>query len=68
MAHHAHHPEPVDGCFGCKVSGLGFDGGHMTKVTVDEFKSRITEHRDGRQDALVRPVSVTVARKGLLPQ
>lgn len=68
MAHRDHHPEPRDDCFGCKVAGLGYDGGHVTKVTVDEFKSRITEHRDGRQDALVRPVSVTVARKGLIPE
>lgn len=26
MSHRDHHPDPVSGCFGCKVSGLGFQG------------------------------------------
>jgi hypothetical protein len=68
MAHHrVAHPQDVDGCFGCKVLGVGYDAGHRTKTTVDEFKSRITEHRDGRQDVMVRPVSVTVT-KGLISE
>lgn len=55
MTHRQYHPQPVDGCFGCKVSGVGFDGGHLTRSTTDENRATITEHRDGRQDVTVRP-------------
>jgi hypothetical protein len=26
VAHLDHHPEPVEGCFGCKVLGIGWQG------------------------------------------
>lgn len=55
MAHRDHHPRPVDGCFGCKVSAVAYDGGHLTRSTMDENRATITEHRDGRQDVIVRP-------------
>lgn len=58
MTHREHHPAPVEGCFGCKVSGLGFDGGHLSRSTTDENRATITEHRDGRQDVTVRPPRV----------
>lgn len=54
MRHQDAHPEPVEGCFGCKCLGIGYDGKHTTRVTTDENKARITEHRDGRQDVLIR--------------
>lgn len=63
---------PVDGCFGCKVLGVGFDGGHVTRtvpVLNDETGQRTgshIQHRDGRQDALANPgtVKVSLLRKG----
>lgn len=48
------HPQYVEGCFGCKVGGVGYDGKHMTKATTDDMKNTTTEHRDGRQDVLIR--------------
>jgi len=55
MTHKRFHPQPVEGCFGCKVARLGFDGRHLTKSTTDENRATVTEHRDGRQDVTVRP-------------
>lgn len=26
MSHREHHPKPVEGCFGCKVQGIGYQG------------------------------------------
>ncbi len=31
MAHTDRHPQPVDGCFGCKVDGIGYQG-HMSRA------------------------------------
>lgn len=70
MHHREFHPQPVDGCMGCKVLGLGYDGGHLTKVSVvpneatGQVAGQTTEHRDGRQDAIARPESLVVSLKG----
>jgi len=61
VAHKAFHPSPVAGCFGCKVSGLGFDAGHLTRSTTDEHRATVTEHRDGRQDVLVRAPRIHIS-------
>lgn len=55
MAHGDHHPEYVDGCFGCKVRSVAHDARHMSKSVTDENNAVVTEHRDGRQDVRVRP-------------
>lgn len=55
MTHREHHPTRVDGCFGCKVAGVGFDSGRRTRSTTDENNATVTEHRNGRQDVTVRP-------------
>jgi hypothetical protein len=60
VSHRAHHPSPVKGCFGCKVSGLGFDGGHTTRSTTDEHHATVTEHRSGRQDVLLRAPGIHI--------
>lgn len=31
MSHSEHHPEPVQDCFGCKVSGIGFQS-HQSRA------------------------------------
>jgi hypothetical protein len=59
VTHREHHPAPVDGCFGCKVQGIGYDGGTVTHTTRDELGNARTEHRSGRVDVAVRPQSVT---------
>jgi hypothetical protein len=58
--HRDRHPVPRAGCFGCKVAGVGFDAGHTTRSTTDENRATITEHRDGRQDVLIRAPRVRV--------
>lgn len=69
MAHASHHPVPVDGCFGCKASTIGFDGGNLLRrvpVMVEEGPRRgvvggvMTEHRSGRVDAEVSPSSLVL--------
>lgn len=55
------HPTPVDDCFACALTTIGYDGGHTTKVTqVDGRGSRVREHRSGREDVIVCPPSVHV--------
>lgn len=60
MAHRDLHPEPVDGCFGCKALSVGFDGGTLTRAATDENNATLTEHRDGRVDVTVRPKPTAV--------
>lgn len=60
MAHRDLHPSYVEGCFGCKVKSLGYDGGHLTKSTKDELNNTTTQHRDGRVDVVVRPETVVL--------
>jgi len=55
MVHREYHPRTVDGCMGCKVLGIGYDGGHTTQSQIDENRATITQYRDGRQDVTVRP-------------
>jgi hypothetical protein len=71
VTHFEHHPNRVEGCFGCKVLSLGYDARHLQRRTVvtNEINGRPAghhvEHRDGRQDAVARPeaLHVTVSRK-----
>ena len=75
MVHRDRHPEPVPGCFGCKVSRLGFqalrsrhgaDPVQRVPVVADDGPRRGREtghhdvHWDGRQDATVRAPTLTV--------
>jgi hypothetical protein len=68
--HRIAHPEDVPGCFGCKVYGIGYDGKHYTKVStvtnqeVGGTAGYTKEHRDGRQDALITPQTVTFKMNG----
>lgn len=76
MAHS--HTRPVEGCFGCKVAGLGFQGlrsrhgaDPVQKVPViaDEGAragrpvGRSDVHWDGRQDATVYAPKLTIQTK-----
>lgn len=74
--HRRTHPDPVDGCFGCKAltvgvatlrSRHGVDPVQRIQVMAEDgpFRGRVTGHHDihwdGRQDATVRAPAVTVA-------
>ena len=59
--HTDHHPQPVDGCFGCKVLGIGYDGKHTTRL-VREGNAVIRKYRNGRQDVTITPKTVTGIR------
>lgn len=51
--HTAAHPDPVPGCLGCKILGVGIDGKHLTRTTRDEAGNDTTEHRSGRVDVQI---------------
>jgi hypothetical protein len=63
MAHRDLHPTLVEGCIGCKVLGLGYDGGHLTRAVTDEHNNTTTYHRSGRQDVLIRAPRVTLSTR-----
>lgn len=63
--HERTHPEPVDGCFGCKAIGVGVDTGKTVRTirhpaTPDGAGATVTQHRDGRQDVTVHAPRVAV--------
>ena len=61
MAHHRDvHPDDVDGCFGCKVLGIGYDSHVTTRTTRDEAGNDTTEHRSGRVDIRINADPVKV--------
>jgi hypothetical protein len=53
MAHSDRHPDPVDGCFGCRVDGIGVDRKHLTRTTRDELGNDTREHRNGSVDVRI---------------
>jgi hypothetical protein len=71
------HAEPVDGCFGCKVAGLGFQGlrsrskdpVQKVPVVADEGPragrtvGQSDVHWDGRQDATVFAPRMSIETK-----
>jgi hypothetical protein len=63
MKHRETHPSPVDGCFGCKVQSIGFDGKNLTRTLRDEAGNDTTEHRSGRVDVTIhaRPTKLHLA-------
>jgi hypothetical protein len=78
MTHRDRHPLPVEGCFGCKVTGLGFQGLRSRQgtdpvqkvpVVADEGPragrtvGRSDVHWDGRQDATVFAPRTTIETK-----
>lgn len=70
MRHELAHPLPVEGCFGCKVLGIGIDGKNTMQVkpVVSDETGRVVgrtrDHRDGRRDAIAQPETIVVSRRG----
>jgi hypothetical protein len=63
MAHSDHHPEYVDGCFGCKVASVGYDGQHQTRI-IRDGRNFVRQHRNGRQDVQINPETVRIKING----
>ena len=74
--HSDRHPEPVPGCFGCKVSRVGFQGlrsrhgadpVQRVPVVADDgpragrVVGRHDVHWDGRQDATAHAPTITAS-------
>lgn len=72
------HPEPVDGCFGCRVAGVGVqtqlirqgaDAVKKTPVVLDEGPRRgkvggyHTEHWDDKVDAKVHAPQIRISQR-----
>lgn len=78
MRHIESHPQPVEGCFGCRVSGVGVQTLQMRhgkdpvqKIPVvgddgpraGRTVGRHDEHWDGRRDATVYAPAMTIETK-----
>jgi len=78
MDHRVSHPEPVEGCFGCKVRNVGVQTLQIkhgknpvqrVPVIADEGPragravGRHVVHWDGRQDAVAQPAPIRVETK-----
>ena len=78
MAHRDKHPNPVEGCFGCKVQNVGVQtlqikhGKNPVQqgpVIADDGKRAGKPvgfhkvHWDGRQDAVAKPLPVKIKTK-----
>jgi hypothetical protein len=47
------HPEPVDGCFGCKVMGLQLNAGDATRDISDKkWQGKLANYRNARADGI----------------
>lgn len=67
VRHVESHPEPVEGCFGCKALTVGAlmassaSNGTLTKTVTDDHGTHqvdVTQHWGDRQDVMVRPPTV----------
>ncbi len=59
MKHWEHHPEPIDGCFGCKGLGLQMNTGDATRDIPDKkWNSELQAYRDARAQG-IQPAGTT---------
>jgi hypothetical protein len=60
MKHWEHHPEPIDGCFGCKGLGLQMNTGDATRDISDKkWTSELQAYRDARAQG-IQPAGTTM--------
>ena len=60
MKHWEHHPEPIDGCFGCKGLGLQMNTGDATRDIPDKkWNSELQAYRDARAQG-IQPAGTTM--------
>ena len=62
--HWEHHPEPVDGCFGCKVLGLQMNTGDANSQRVRpqrEFNRELNAYENARANG-IQPGGTSMAK------
>ena len=60
MKHWEHHPEPVDGCFGCKGLGLQMNAGDAKRDISDKkWNAELQAYRDARAQG-IQPAGTTM--------
>ena len=53
MKHWEHHPEPIDGCFGCKGMGLQMNTGDAKRDIPDKkWNSELQAYRDAKAQGI----------------
>jgi hypothetical protein len=55
MKHWEHHPEPVDGCFGCKALGLQMNAGDASsqkQVSNKKWEGELEAYRAARAEGI----------------
>ena len=53
MKHWEHHPEPIDGCFGCKGLGLQMNSGDAKRDIPDKkWNAELKAYRDARDQGI----------------
>lgn len=59
MKHWEHHPEPIDGCFGCKGLSLQMNTGDATRDIPDKkWTGELQAYRDARAQGM-QPAGTT---------
>jgi hypothetical protein len=60
MKHWEHHPEPVDGCFGCKGLGLQMNAGDAKRDIPDKkWNAELSAYREARRQG-IQPAGTTM--------
>ena len=60
MKHWEHHPEPVDGCFGCKGLSLQMNSGDAKRDIPDKkWNAELQAYRDARAQG-IQPAGTTM--------
>ena len=53
MKHWEHHPQEVEGCFGCKALGLQMNAGDATRdVSEKKWNAELNAYRDARDQGI----------------
>jgi len=61
MKHWEHHPEPVDGCFGCKGLGLQMNSGDAKRDIPDKkWNAELSAYREARRQG-IQPTGTSMA-------
>lgn len=60
MKHWEYHPEPVDGCFGCKGLGLQMNAGDAKRDIPDKkWNAELSAYREARRQG-IQPAGTTM--------
>lgn len=60
MKHWEYHPEPIDGCFGCKGLGLQMNSGDAKRDIPDrKWNAELSAYREARRQG-IQPTGTTM--------